>query len=204
MITKICKKCETVKKLEEFISNKTCKFGVTNTCKICNSKRRHLNYLQNKNKVLQQSKTYYENNKKEVLSRMQDYYCTNKEKIVKRTTKYQTNRRKIDTFYKAKTDIRALIRDSFRRTKHKKNSKTVDILGCTIEQLKQHLEAKFQPGMTWDNHSQNGWHIDHIIPISTAKTPEDIIRLNHYTNLQPLWAADNLKKSNKILADNHV
>ena len=60
----------------------------------------------------------------------------------------------------------------------------------------QHLESKFTEEMSFDNYGK--WHIDHIIPISSAKTEEDIIRLNHYTNFQPLWAVDNLRKSNKV------
>ena len=63
--------------------------------------------------------------------------------------------------------------------------------------LKEHLELQFVDGMSWDNRSE--WHIDHIIPLSSAKTDEEIYKLCHYTNLQPLWAEDNLKKSNKIL-----
>lgn len=71
-----------------------------------------------------------------------------------------------------------------------------EYIGCTKEELKNHLGSKFQEGMTWDNHGK--WHIDHIIPLDSAKTEEELYKLCHYTNLQPLWAEDNLKKSNKI------
>ena len=80
-----------------------------------------------------------------------------------------------------------------------KNNKTFDIVGCTPQYLKEYLENKFTEGMSWVNHSQYGWHIDHIIPLSSAKTEDELYKLCHYTNLQPLWAEDNLKKSNKIL-----
>ena len=83
----------------------------------------------------------------------------------------------------------------------KKNSGILKILGCTLPELKNHLEKKFLPGMNWRNNSLDGWHVDHIVPISSAKTSEGIIRLCHYTNLQPLWAIDNIRKSNKILPD---
>jgi len=78
-----------------------------------------------------------------------------------------------------------------------KNSKTYDILGCTPQELKEHLEKQFVEGMTWENRGE--WHIDHIIPLSSAKNEDEVYRLCHFTNLQPLWALDNLKKSNKLI-----
>jgi hypothetical protein len=87
---------------------------------------------------------------------------------------------------------------SFLKTRNiTKKNKTFDIVGCSPEFLKEHLESQFVEGMAWDNRKE--WHIDHIIPLSSAKTEEDIYKLCHYTNLQPLWAEDNIKKSNKIL-----
>ena len=78
-----------------------------------------------------------------------------------------------------------------------KKNKTFEIVGCTPIELKEHLEKQFVSGMTWEN--RNLWHIDHIIPLSSAKTEEELYKLCHYTNLQPLWAEENLKKSNKII-----
>ena len=77
---------------------------------------------------------------------------------------------------------------------------TIELLGCSIEYFRDYLEALFQPGMTWNNWSRTGWHIDHIIPLSyfDMADPEQQKRAWHYTNLQPLWAVDNLRKSNKI------
>lgn len=71
-----------------------------------------------------------------------------------------------------------------------------EYIGCTLEEFKNYLQSKFQGGMTWENHGT--WHIDHIIPLSSAKTEEELYKLCHYTNLQPLWAKDNIKKSNKM------
>lgn len=92
--------------------------------------------------------------------------------------------------------IRALVRITLKNKGYSKTSRTHQILGCTFEELKAHLESKFSAGMSWANFSE--WHIDHVIPISLAKTEADVVRLNHYTNLQPLWAKDNLLKSNKV------
>jgi hypothetical protein len=80
-----------------------------------------------------------------------------------------------------------------------KKNRTFDIIGCTPDFLKEHLERQFKEGMTWDNYGYYGWHIDHVIPLSSGKTEEEIYKLCHYTNLQPLWAEENLKKSNKLL-----
>lgn len=85
----------------------------------------------------------------------------------------------------------------------KNNQKTgsaVKDLGCSIQELKVYLESKFTEGMNWDNWSNNGWHIDHIIPLASfdLTNREEFLKACHYTNLQPLWAKDNILKSNKI------
>jgi hypothetical protein len=80
-----------------------------------------------------------------------------------------------------------------------KTGSAIDELGCSVDQLKRYLESKFQPGMTWDNWTRDGWHIDHIKPLSSfdLTDPGQFKVACHYTNLQPLWAKDNLVKSNK-------
>lgn len=95
-----------------------------------------------------------------------------------------------------KEKARSLIRCAFKRKSYRKNTKTQEILGCTFEEFKIHIESQFTDGMSWEVFDQI--HIDHIIPMATAKTIEDILILNHYTNLQPLWAIDNLKKGSKL------
>jgi len=85
-----------------------------------------------------------------------------------------------------------MIGNIFRMYNYTKKSTTYEILGCTIEEFKLHLESNFESWMNWDNRGlyngelNYGWDIDHIIPISSATSEEDVIRLNHYTNLQPL------------------
>jgi len=78
---------------------------------------------------------------------------------------------------------------------------SIELLGCSIEYLRSYLEQQFSPNMTWDNYGLYGWHIDHIIPLSyfDFTDPEQQRRAWHYTNLRPLWAADNLKKNNKLI-----
>jgi len=103
-----------------------------------------------------------------------------------------------DELFSMKVRIRNLVRNTFRKSGHTKPEKrTEGILGCSYEELKNHLESQFVEGMSWDN--RGDWHIDHIIPLSSAMDKEGLLKLSHYTNLQPLWEKDNLEKSNKIL-----
>lgn len=99
---------------------------------------------------------------------------------------------------KIKCKVRSMIYNSFRRGKngrYRKNTKTEQILGCTMDDFIIHLQSLFEDGMTIHNHGK--WHIDHIKPLSLAKNVSEIMQLCHYTNLQPLWAIDNMKKGSK-------
>lgn len=80
----------------------------------------------------------------------------------------------------------------------KKTKSTLKYIGCSWVELSTHLESKFQLGMTWENYGRHGWHVDHIIPLASANSFDELIPLLHYTNLQPLWALDNLRKSDKM------
>lgn len=92
--------------------------------------------------------------------------------------------------------IRQRTRYSFVRRKISKNKSTQEMLGCSWEEFKDHIESKFTEGMSWDRFKEI--HIDHIIPLASAKTEEELIKLAHYTNLQPLWAKDNMSKGAKM------
>jgi hypothetical protein len=150
-------------------------------------------------------KNYAENNISKVKENRRKYYLINKEKEVKYYTEYRKKRKIDDNLFKLKGNIRCLISNSFKKYKFKKTSKTAKILGCTFEDFKNYLESKFEPWMNWNNHgyyngSQNyGWDIDHIVPLSSAITEEDVIKLNHYSNLQPLCSYYNrdIKRNKK-------
>jgi len=158
---------------------------------------------------------YYEKNSELIKNKRKNFYIRNKEKICLRQKNYtQNNILKIQTYYKnkeltspifkLKKNIRSLIRNSFYYRNFNKKSKTVEILGCSYEEFKIYLESKFESWMSWENRGwyngehNYGWDIDHIIPLDTAITEEDVIRLNHYTNLQPLCSYINrvIKKNN--------
>jgi len=112
------------------------------------------------------------------------------------------NRRMEEPLFKFKKLLRNNVRNSFKRGGFSKTSECRKILGADWEVVKKYFESKFTEGMSWDN--MGLWHIDHILPISTATCEEDVIRLNHYTNLQPLWAEDNLKKSNQMTSEGYL
>ena len=121
-----------------------------------------------------------------------------RKKYIDSQIKRHKKRFESDELYRFKTVIRKVVGGAFNRMGYTKKSKSMDILGADWNVVKEYIENKFQEGMTWENRGLYGWHIDHIIPLSEAKNEEDVIKLSHYTNLQPLWAKDNMSKSNKL------
>lgn len=109
---------------------------------------------------------------------------------------------------KTQREISSRIRDNLTGLLRnpKKHQRILKYLGCSIEELKRYLESKFLPGMTWSNRGQYGWHIDHIRPLASfdLSDPEELKKACHYTNLQPLWAKDNLVKSYKIIKGDYI
>lgn len=94
--------------------------------------------------------------------------------------------------YAMKSRVRGLITKCIRAGGYTKRSRTQAILGCTWEEFKTHIERQFTKGMNWDNRGE--WHLDHIVPISSATTEDEVIALNHFTNFRPMWAKDNIRK----------
>lgn len=116
---------------------------------------------------------------------------------VNKVLRYKKRRLKRDPLYKSITRIRSLIGQVFIKMNYTKKSVCTEILGTDWVGFQSHIQNKFKEGMTWENYGE--WEFDHIIPVSSAKSEEDIIRLNHHTNFQPLWKEENKVKSNKIL-----
>jgi hypothetical protein len=153
------------------------------------------NYLKHIEKRKKESRDYRLKNLEKVKTTEQKSRQKHKEKRIKYSIDYHKKRRKTDILFKLRHRISSLINSKIKFFGYTKKSKCYDILGCDFLFFKEHIESKFTNGMNWDNYGE--WHLDHIKPISLAKTEEDIIKLNCYTNFQPLWAIDNLKKSNK-------
>ena len=104
-----------------------------------------------------------------------------------------------DPVKKLKRHLHAVMSQIFKNKGIKKDTKTEKILGCSYSFFKSYIETRFQEGMSWQNRSS--WHLDHIIPLATAKTKKELIKLNYYTNFRPLLAKDNLLKSDNLLAE---
>lgn len=108
---------------------------------------------------------------------------------------YVKNRYKNDPLFRLEQNCRNRIRSFLKTVNIRKNKQTADLLGAEWNAVRGYIEAQFQDGMTWENHGNAGWVIDHRIPLASAKTEVELITLFHYKNLQPLWAAENLAKS---------
>lgn len=126
--------------------------------------------------------------------RKDPYYGAKRRKWV---NNYLKNKKKNDPIFKMIRNFRARIPKILKRKNVSKKNSMLKILGCTASELKKYLENKFKQGMNWDNYGSD-WHVDHIIPYDTAKSVEEVEKLTHYSNLQPLWGKENLKKSNKL------
>lgn len=183
-------------------------------------------YQKNKEMYKENSDQWYEKNKEHKAETVKKWYNNNKERKNKVAKKWKENnreltrgyskksrsnnkeyyssynrrRRKEDPIFKLKHDLRKRLYGSLKAKKWNKNSHFAEYIGCTAEKLKTHIESQFQPGMTWKNHGRGSdkWHLDHIIPLDSATTEEELYKLCHYTNLQPLWESDNLKKGAKM------
>ena len=114
----------------------------------------------------------------------------------KRKNQYQKRKKYLDPLYKLRCALGTRTSQALKSKGWHKKSSIKKILGAPLDEVKSHLENQFAEGMNWDNHGL--WHIDHIIPLASAETEEGMIKLAHYSNLQPLWAVDNLRKGVKI------
>jgi len=162
---------------------------------IFNKERKKLLDFKNKDHIneVRRKRRQTEEGAKRVAAYNKRYGIKHRKKL---TQKY-LNRRRTDPNFKILTILRGRIKDVLKG--HSKSDSTINILGCTIEELWIHLESKFTEGMTRQNHGK--WHVDHIIPCASfdLTKPEQQVKCFHYTNLQPLWALDNLKKGKSVV-----
>ena len=181
-----CRMCDEIKVLDEFPSDfsRNVHYNKKSYCKKCAYKTWRI--------PAQQTEHYKK------LKRKWDrkYQQNNKEKI---NAQYK-KRYHSDTNYKLKTNLRTRLGQVLRNHNIGKTVSSLELVGCEIDFLKKYLESKFKKGMTWDNWSMYGWHIDHVIPLSSFDLSklEEQKKAMHYTNLQPLWAKENLKKGDKV------
>lgn len=223
-MTKICNICQIEKEITLFEKNKNIKSGYTSRCLDCKSKAGKIHYLKNKHHILPRQKLYYltarekaldasraykASHKEIIKQNSAAYYANNRESIIaKRKLYFRKNSAKVKANrklryhkmtanspqYKLSRNLRTRLWAALKKQNNKKSTKTFDLIGCSISYLTNYLAAKFSAGMTWENYGQ--WHIDHIKPcisfdLSDLQQQRECF---HYTNLQPLWAADNFSK----------
>lgn len=194
---KKCSCCKTAKSLDDFPSDKSSKDGSYAYCKTCSTERSKTYYKLNRSSVLKKRKVYSQTNSDKIKNYKKEYSKKNREEIRAYFRKYQPFREKHDKQYLLARRIRSRIRAVLKFKK--KPGSAIKDMGCSLIELKVHLESQFHGGMSWSNYGQSGWHIDHITPLSTFDLTDrgQFLKAVHYTNLQPLWAVDNLKKGNK-------
>lgn len=151
-------------------------------------------YTRYKEHYLKKNKSYYTKNREQLLLQKKEYFQKNKERI--RATRKQKYTNDLNT--RVLQNLRCRIRHAFKQG-FSKSISTLELVGCSIDALKTYLETTFSKGMSWEDYGTGKLHIDHIVPCSVFDLSdiEEQKKCFHYTNLQMLWAIDNLKKSNK-------
>lgn len=216
---KRCSRCGIEKPLYDFNKDCTRLDGYCYICKECNKEkgkkyyRSHIDRIREKRETQKDKraaydKEYYKKNKEHKLAKNKQwrqthpeikraynkmYWENNKERLNEQAKAYNRKRKQEDPMYKLKCKVRGMLRDSFRRKGFQKPSPSEEILGCSVEEFQEHLKQ------TWESKYNTKWdgqpcHIDHVIPLATANTEQEIIRLCHYTNLRLLTPEDNLAK----------
>lgn len=215
IVEETCTKCFQIKPIEQFKFRKDRKRYHT-VCKNCDNLRRKtwrkLNpecdkkyYYNNRDKIKIIGQRYYQNNKESVLCRSKKNHQINKVERNKKTNQRYSNKLKSDPVFRLKHNLRRRINSAISDGGYTKRARTVTYLGCEFEVFKIHIESQFESWMSWDNYGgiptelNQTWDIDHIIPLSTAITEEDVFTLTNYKNLRPLCSYYNRYiKRNKI------
>lgn len=196
IIKKLCTSCNEILDISKFGIRVSTKDGYRNDCKLCRKR-----FYPNKNNKYKRFRNldYDKQYNKEYWSKNKDILNSKRDKDRSNELSRISYKRRInnDTLFKLKRNIMCSITTSFSRNGYNKKSRTSEILGCSFDEFKLYIESKFEPWMSWDNRGlyngtlNYGWDIDHIIPHSSAKDENELIKLNHYSNLQPLCSKVN-------------
>ena len=163
--------------------------------------KRKMYYEKNKEREKLKTREYYQKVKndpefiKQNRKRMRDYYEKNREIIIKKSTARTTHRRRTNIKVRLTNVLRKRVWEALKN--NRKSKRTMELIGCDVSRLMKHLESQFKPGMSWENYG--AWHVDHIRPCASfdLSLEEHQNQCFHYSNLQPLWAAENLRKGYK-------
>jgi hypothetical protein len=211
---KLCKKCNISKSLELFYKVSNSKDGLNSSCKDCINEKNRLYYRENSNKIIDKKKLYSIDNLDRIKEYQFLYRILNKDKISKYRSEnseyyknwWKSNRDKASIYDKRYNEkyphvkiCRNTLKSCLERIGLKKDKSLIELLGYSSEDFKLHIESLFTNGMSWENWGD--WHVDHKTPVSKFDKKVPVSTINSLDNLQPLWAFDNLSKSNKILND---
>lgn len=207
---KVCSKCKNIQSVDRFSKDKQRKDGLYPQCKLCQKIKIDKWSEKNKSHISQYHTKYYQLNKDKAREyqqqnkkRRSDYMKMWREKNKTRIRHYKKNYHNLveskNINSKLLHNLRSRLQQSIKQ--NKKWARTMELVGCSVNDLKKHLEAKFVNGMSWENYGRMGWHVDHILPCySFDLSKEDEQRkCFHYTNLQPLWAVENCRKNKFII-----
>jgi hypothetical protein len=220
-----CPKCKILKSNKDFYKANSKFNGLSTYCKICtkqnnnkfynNSKEKRLEYqkdytIRNSDKIREKAKKYYCKNKERIRQYKKEWQEKNKEDIAKKQKEYREshkdkrksynkNRKNNDIGYKILCNLRTRLNRAVKPFGLKKSNSTLLLVGCTINELKEHLKSKFIDNMTFNNYGvgPNKWSLDHIIPCAAfdLSDPKQQKECFHYLNIRPLWNIDNFKKN---------
>lgn len=167
--------------------------AATKPAQALRNKRR---YEEHKDAMLAAQKEYYEKNKPAIRKQRAEYRKANRDAIRVQQMKRQRERRRTDKTFALITALRHRMTNAL-AGKASKAARTIELLGCTGAEAMAHIERQFKPGMSWDNRRE--WHVDHIKPLAKfdMTDPAQQRQAFHYTNLQPLWASENMAKGAK-------
>lgn len=190
-MNKRCSKCSVVKDIASFCKKRSNKDGLYIWCRTCCAEHK----AANKESIAIKKKAWVENNRDKVRIASNKWYLSNKVK------KHAYTRARYNSNIHARLSSNLRSRLSKALKNNQKLGSAIKDLGCSIEELRKHLESKWKLGMSWDNygHKPENWNIDHVVPLSSFDLTdrEQLLKACHYSNLQPLWATENYSKSNK-------
>jgi hypothetical protein len=213
-VTKKCSKCQEVKPITNFYFSKTT-HKYRGLCISCCKLNNNIYSDKHKEVINKRAKVYFLLHREQIRLKKVDFNFKHREiRRIKQKQYVETHKEEYRTYQNTRrsSNINAKLthnlssRMRLALLNKQKSGHTLELLCCNIDQLKRHIEKQFKDGMSWDNYTHKGWHIDHIIPCSyfDLSDPTEQKLAYHYGNLQPMWSKDNLEKQAKILDVNFI
>jgi hypothetical protein len=205
---KLCTVCGKEKPREEFGNTKHSKDGLTHKCKVCKNAANREWAVNNKEYITAKNDKWHKDNPEKVAAKKKRYRVKNKKKIIAYNTAYEKKKMQEDPCFKLAKASRIRLNRAMKEymPESKRAGSAVRDLGCSLEEFRGYIERQFYPNprtgedMTWENHGMYGWHLDHKIPLNSFDLTdrEQFVKAVHYTNIQPLWAKENMEKADKL------